>query len=404
MARIVFKMPDVGEGTAEAEIVAWHVAIGDSVAEDQLLVEIMTEKATVELTSPIAGTVIELCGNPGDMAVVGAPLVVFERVLTDPATEERSHPAPVPQSVAVDEGTNAGVALLDRSNAAAEAAPAVRRRARDLGIALHTLRGTGPSGRITHADLDALLQSRGETGARLRPAASSDDAVTEVKVIGLRRKIAERMSAASRDIPHFSYVEEVDVTAVEDLRRHLNQRHVGTRPRLTLLPFLIRALVAAVTAHPQINALFEDGVIRRHAALHLGIATQTPSGLMVPVLRQAQSRDLWGLATEIARLAAAARDGSATKDELQGSTLTVSSLGALGGLASTPVINPPEVAIVGVNRVVERPVVVDGRVQIRRMMNLSSSFDHRVIDGWEAAQFIQAVKATLEYPATLFLD
>jgi 2-oxoisovalerate dehydrogenase E2 component (dihydrolipoyl transacylase) len=291
------------------------------------------------------------------------------------------------------------VEVLDRPTAA----PAVRRRARDLRIMLDTVKGTGPDGRITHADLDSLLQARQGAGAPVAPVESREDAVTEIKVIGLRRKIAERMSAASRDIPHFSYVEEVDVTEVEDLRRHLNQRHDGTRPRLTLLPFLIRALVPAVKDFPQVNALFEDGMIRRHSALHLGIATQTPAGLMVPVLHHAQSRDLWALATEIARLAAAARDGSASKDDLQGSTLTVSSLGALGGIASTPVINPPEVAIVGVNRVVERPVVVGGSVQIRKMMNLSSSFDHRVVDGWDAAQFIQAVKATLEHPAMLFL-
>jgi len=284
------------------------------------------------------------------------------------------------------------------------APPAVRRRAEELGINLQFVGGSGPAGRITHADLDAFQQSGG--AAAVGGGLVRRQGAEQHKVIGLRRKIAERMSDAKRRIPHFSYIEEVDVTALEELRQHLNAKYQGKRAKLTMLPFLMRAIVKAAEDFPHINATFDDeaGIVHRHAPLHIGIATQTPGGLMVPVVRHAEARDLWDCAAEVSRLANAARDGSAGRDELSGSTITISSLGAMGGIAATPVINPPEVAILGVNKLVERPMVKDGQIVIRKMMNLSSSFDHRVVDGWDAASFVQAIKGLLEFPATLFME
>jgi 2-oxoisovalerate dehydrogenase E2 component (dihydrolipoyl transacylase) len=288
------------------------------------------------------------------------------------------------------------------------ASPAVRRRAHELGIALQFIPGTGPAGRIGHADLDAYIASGGSAAVvASRPAGRARlESIEAIKIIGLRRRIAERMQESKRRIPHYSYVEELDVTTLEELRAHLNARHAADRPRLTLLPFLIRALVCAIPRFPQVNALFDDetGIVRRHAALHIGVATQTPQGLMVPVVRHAEALDLWEVASEISRLAAAARDGTAARDELSGSTLTITSLGPIGGIVTTPVINHPEVAIIGVNRIVERPVARCGQIVIRKMMNLSSSFDHRVVDGWEAAQFVQELKGLLEQPASLFVE
>jgi 2-oxoisovalerate dehydrogenase E2 component (dihydrolipoyl transacylase) len=377
-----FKLPDVGEGTAEAEIVAWHVAVGDRVAEDQHLVDVMTDKATVEMTSPVSGTVLALHGTPGEMAVVGAPLVEFE---TEGAQAQASVPDTAPAPV---------IAPARAATPSVLASPAVRLRAANLGLALDAIRGSGPEGRITHADLDEMLQTAPQS------AAASEQVV---KITGLRRRIAERMQEAQR-IPHFAYVEEIDLTELEALRAHLNT--TADRPRLTLLPFLIRALARVRPQFPQMNAHFDDeaGVVTRFASLHVGIATETDAGLLVPVVRQADRRDLWETAREIARLAQSARENKAAKDELTGSTITITSLGALGGLATTPIINRPEVAIIAPNAIVERPVVRDGIVTVRKMMNLSSSYDHRVIDGADAARFVQRLKALLEHPALLWLD
>lgn len=400
MATYVFRLPDVGEGTAEAEIVAWHADVGDEVTEGAPLVDVMTEKATVEIDAPVSGRITARRGKIGDMAPVGATLVEFETD-ADEAAAPPPAPAPAPKPQPEAKAPEPAPPPPRAPGGPVEAAPAVRTRARALAIDLTKVRGSGPGGRIEHADLDALL-----TAGAPRAAAPQRDEVEEIKIVGLRRKIAERMQESKRRIPHFSYVEEVDVTALEDLRRHLNDEAGAGRPKLTVLPFLALTMVRAIPRHPGVNAHFDDeaGVIRRHAAVHLGIAAQTPGGLMVPVLRHAETLDLWGIAAEIGRLAAAARDGKASREELSGSTITISSLGPLGGIAATPIVNPPEVAIVGVNRVAERPMVRHGRIEVRRMMNLSSSFDHRVVDGWDAAAFIQSVKALLEAPATLFLE
>lgn len=464
MGRIAFRLPDIGEGIATAEVTAWHVKIGEVVEEDAPLVDVMTDKATVEIPAPVRGRVMALHAAPGETVAVGAELLVFEtegdgappsapagegrgeaaaaRVGAaeappeassrggerDPRGEDAparahgasrrsddageasglapSHPAPLPRG----EGGEAPSEPVPRRSPGARplASPAVRRRAFEAGLPLQFVTGTGPEGRITHADLDRTL-SGGDlpSGASLRPAEPAPrDAVEEVPVIGLRRRIAERMQDAKRRIPHFSYIEEVDVTALEDLRKALNDRHGAARPRLTLLPFLVRALAKAVPDFPGLNARFDDaaGVLLRHAALHLGIATQTPAGLVVPVLRHAEGLDLWACAAGIARLAETARAGRSSRDELSGSTLTLTSLGALGGLATTPVINAPEVAIVGVNKIAVRPVYEGGALVPRKIMNLSSSFDHRVVDGWIAAEFVQRLKTLLEQPATLFLE
>jgi 2-oxoisovalerate dehydrogenase E2 component (dihydrolipoyl transacylase) len=394
MSRYVFKLPDVGEGTAEAELSKWHVAPGERVEEDQPLADVTTDKAIVEIPSPVSGTVISIHGSVGEKVAVGSELVIIE---TAAVAVEKPRPVEPEGKHAAVEKAQTGKAL---------AAPAVRQRARQLGVELQVLKGSGPSGRVTHGDLDTHLVAAGGRGAVALPASESEERIEEVRIVGIRRKIAERMQEASRRIAHFSYVEEVDVTALEELRRELNAEHADQRPKLTPLPFIMRAVVRAVAAHPEINARFDDekGIVRRHAAVHLGIAAQTPNGLLVPVVRHAEARDLWDCAAEAGRLAAAAREGKATRDELSGSTITITSLGALGGIASTPVINYPEVAIVGVNRIAERPVVRDGAVVVRSMMNLSSSFDHRVIDGWNAAAFVQELRKLLEQPAKLFLD
>jgi 2-oxoisovalerate dehydrogenase E2 component (dihydrolipoyl transacylase) len=392
MARYVFKLPDVGEGIAEAEISQWHVAAGDRIQEDQPLVDVTTDKTIVEIPAPASGTVLSIHGAVGEKVAVGSELVVIE---TQAETQRQAPSAAAPAVAAPAVAAPAAVAAA-APRVHALASPAVRQRARQLGIGLQAVRGSGPDGRVVHADLDAFVAT----------TAVRKEAIEEHRLTGIRRKIAERMQEAKRRIPHFSYIEEIDVTALEELRLHLNAQHAGKRPRLTPLPFILRALVRALPAHPEINARFDDekGVVQRHAAIHVGIATQTPHGLLVPVLRHAEARDLWDCAAETNRLAAAAREGKATRDELSGSTITITSLGALGGVASTPVINYPEVAIVGVNRIAERAVVRSGQVVVRKMMNLSSSFDHRVIDGWTAAGFIQKVKRFLEQPATLFVE
>ena len=403
MSLYVFKLPDLGEGTAEAEIVAWHVAVGEVVEEDAPLVDVMTDKATVEITSPVRGKVVSLACAAGEMAGVGASLVELEvdGAAKDLGQEAAALPPPPPAPAAAPEPSAPPAA-------ATLAAPAVRKRAQALGVDLQAVRGTGPKGRITHEDIDAQIGMRGG-GARSAPPSDSEPAsrigVHQVKVIGLRRKIAEKMQEAKRRIPHFGYVEEIDVTELEALRLGLNAEHGAARGRLTVLPFIMRALVKALPAFPQINARYDDEaqIVERFEAVHLGIATQTDAGLMVPVVRHAEALDLWGCAREVSRLAAAARDGTARREELSGSTITLTSLGPLGGVSHFPVVNHPEVAILGPNKIIERPVVRDGQIVVRRMMNLSSAFDHRVVDGYDAAAFVQRVKALLERPAMLFI-
>jgi 2-oxoisovalerate dehydrogenase E2 component (dihydrolipoyl transacylase) len=410
MGIYVFKLPDVGEGIAEAEIVAWHVAVGEDVKEDQPLVDVMTEKATVEIGAPVSGKLLSRKGEAGDMVPIGNELVTI--AIEEKAKGPASVPVvslslpPAPPDVSKQVETLVRLVRVSHPSSMSKptAPPAVRARAVALGIDLAAIAGSGPEGRIRHEDLDAVLVARRGGGAG--PAAAPRDGIEEIRVIGLRRQIAETMQAAKRRIPHFSYVEEVDVSALEALRQDLNERRAEGSAKLTLLPFLIRALVRTLPDQPGINAHFDDeaGVIRRHAAIHVGVATQTRRGLLVPVIRHAETLDLSGIAAEIARLSEAARAGKASREELSGSTITVSSLGALGGIAATPIIKPPEVAVVAVNRIVERAVVRDGQIVIRKMMNLSSSFDHRVVDGFDAASFIQGMRGYLEMPARLFIE
>jgi len=425
MGTHVIKMPDIGEGIAEVELSVWHVKVGDMVVEDQVLADVMTDKAMVDIPSPVHGKVISLGGVPGEVMAVGsilisievegagnfkesaqpAAVVAKEAPVAAPSKVEavvESKPVASPRPAAVCQGPMVAREADERPLAS----PAVRKHALDLGIQLRLVRGTGPAGRVLHEDLDAYL-AEGQSNASAPVAAyalRNDEA--QIPVIGMRRKIAQRMQDATQRAAHFSYVEEIDVTAVEELRAHLNEKHGTTRGKLTLLPFLVRALVVALRDFPQINARYDDEaqVITRLGAVHVGVATQSDIGLMVPVVRHAEARSLWDSAQEISRLATAARNGKASRDELSGSTITLTSLGALGGIVSTPVLNLPEVAIVGVNKIVERPMVVKGQIVIRKMMNLSSSFDHRVVDGMDAAQFIQAIRGLLEQPATLFVE
>lgn len=422
----VIKMPDIGEGIAEVELVEWHVAAGDAVAVDQTLADVMTDKATVEIPSPVKGRVVALGGKVGDVLAVGSELIRLEvegvgNLAADPGAQRRAPasqpaveapaappPAPVaapPAPARVAPAVAPPPATRRAPGEKPLASPAVRRRALELGIELAYVAGSGPAGRIRHEDLDAFL-ARGTLPAAAPARLPERTAEEAVQVIGLRRRIAQKMQEAKRRIPHFTYVEEVDVTELEALRAKLNERWGAARGRLTFLPFLMRAITAAVPEFPQVNARFDDdaGVVTRFAAVHVGIATQTDGGLMVPVVRHAEARDLWGNAAEVARLADAARSGKATRDELGGSTITITSLGPLGGIVTTPVINHPEVAIVGVNRIVARPMVRDGAIVVRQMMNLSSSFDHRVVDGADAARFVQALRGLLECPALLFVE
>jgi 2-oxoisovalerate dehydrogenase E2 component (dihydrolipoyl transacylase) len=441
MARFTFKLPDIGEGISEAEIVAWHIAVGDRVEEDQQVADMMTDKATVVMESPVSGVIIQLAGEVGDQVAIGAALVVIETDAVKAEGEVRAAP-PTPGQVETAEqyeAENSGVgeavtpALEDQTPALAAApqittsqpdgaatakrgepdtraphalaSPAVRARARDLGIDLATVKAQ--SGHVRHADLDAFLRYGSAQGY---PASevSNTRADQQIKVIGLRRRIAENMAASKRAIPHFTYVEEIDVTALEAMRADLNANR-GDRPKLTMLPLLIVAICKTIPGFPMINARYDDqaGVVTRFGGVHLGMATQTDTGLMVPVIRDAQDRNVWQLAAEIGRLAEAARAGTATSAELSGSTLTVTSLGPLGGIATTPVINRPEVAIIGPNKIVERPIYAQnaqGLDELRRakMMNLSMSCDHRVVDGWDAANFVQGLKRYLETPVLLF--
>jgi 2-oxoisovalerate dehydrogenase E2 component (dihydrolipoyl transacylase) len=414
MATHAIKVPDLGEGIAEVELVAWRVQPGDTVIEDQVLADVMTDKATVEIPSPVAGKVLALGGEVGRQMAVGAELIRIdvgaggetEAVRAAPASAAEVAPAFAPAPAPMQVPAPAPAERTRPTSANPLASPALRHRATLLGIDLRQVPGSGDQGRILHEDLDTwLLRRHAPQAPTAAPRVERNDEEA-VPITGVRRRIAERMQDAMRRIPHFTYVEEIDVTELELLRARINERWGAERAHLTLLPLLVRAMVLAVPRFPQINARFDDekGVLTRHGAVHVGIATQTPAGLMVPVLRHAEARDLWSSATEIARLAEAARAGRATRDEMSGSTITITSLGALGGIASTPIINAPEVAIVGVNRIVQRPVMQGGVVAARRMMNLSSSFDHRVVDGQLAAEFIQAVRASLECPALLFVE
>jgi 2-oxoisovalerate dehydrogenase E2 component (dihydrolipoyl transacylase) len=433
MARYEFKLPDIGEGIAEAEIVAWHVRIGDTIAEDQQIADMMTDKATVEMESPVAGKVIELAGEVGDQIPIGSVLAVIEtegadraaepvedsideRPLADGAIEatpeqaeeipvtsvEEEAPRPKEKPFVPSDVEGRVSTALDTNGGGSKAhvlaSPAVRARARDLGIDLSQVKTA--SDRIRHSDLDAyLLYNGGSVSSRGAGAPRRDETI---KVVGLRRKIAENMQEAKRRIPHFTLVEEFDVTALEETRAMMNADR-GSNPKLTLLPFLITAMARALPDWPMLNATYDDdaNVITRHGALNLGMATQTPNGLMVPVIRDAQNRSVWDLAREITRLAEAARSGKATREELSGSSITLSSLGSMGGITSTPVINRPEVAIIAVNKVDEKLVAIDGEIAIRKRMNLSLSCDHRVVDGWDAASFMQALKGYIENPLRL---
>lgn len=423
MGTHVIKMPDIGEGIAQVELVEWFVKVGDLIAEDQVVADVMTDKATVEIPSPVSGKVMALGGQPGEVMSVGSELIRIEvegngnhvdapqakAAETPPASEAPKQAAQEqPAQATLTPPANRPAALLAPRQASDKplASPAVRKRALDAGIELRYVHGSGPAGRILHEDLDAFLSQPQRTGEQAPSGYGKRTDSEQVPVIGLRRKIAQRMQDAKRRVAHFSYVEEIDVTALEALRQQLNSKHGQDRGKLTLLPFLVRALVVALRDFPQINATYDDEaqVITRHGAVHVGIATQGDNGLMVPVLRHAEAGNLWANAAEIARVANAARTNKASREELSGSTITLTSLGALGGIVSTPVVNTPEVAIVGVNRMVERPVVIDGQIVVRKMMNLSSSFDHRVVDGMDAALFIQAVRSLLEQPACLFVE
>ena len=430
MAEHVIKLPDVGEGIAEAELVEWHVKVGDLVREDHVLAAVMTDKATVEIPSPVDGTVIWLGAEVGESVAVGSDLIRLEISADDASSEVRpvapveASPKPTPPEPSRPEPTmpEAPAGDADRSESRPAAArkisfgaprppgekplatPAVRLRARETGVDLRQVPGTGPAGRISHEDLEAFVARGPRTGRR--PDLQQNDAVEAVKVIGLRRRIAEKMTTANARIAAITYVEEVDVEALENLRAALNGQRRQTQPKLTLLPFLMRALVLAIAEQPNLNAHYDDeaGVIHRYGGVHIGIATQTPSGLVVPVVRHAEALDLWECAAEVRRLGEASRAGVATREEMTGSTITITSLGPMGGIVTTPIVNHPEVAIIGVNKIAIRPMWDGSGFVPRKVMNLSSSFDHRVIDGWDAAMFVQRIKTLLETPALIFVE
>lgn len=436
MSIYTFNLPDIGEGIAEAEIVAWHVKVGDRVEEDDQIADMMTDKATVEMEAPVTGTVIAVAGEEGDIIAIGSMLVQIESEVGEDAVEAEEakgqsgsdsgnrdavasvqsienkekieaqpvvpaappktpEPAPKPPETDV-------MAADSKPSAKVLATPAVRKRAADLGVDLSLVKAQGEH--IRHSDLDAYL-SYG-SGQGYRPSGASQKRNDEtIKVIGMRRKIAQNMAESKRHIPHFSYVDEIDMTAVEDMRADLNANR-GDRPKITMLPLMIVAICKSLPQFPMLNAIYDDeaGLVTRHGAVHLGMATQTDQGLMVPVIRDAQDKNIWQLAADIGRLSAAARDGSAKPEELSGSTLTLTSLGPLGGIATTPVIQRPQVAIIGPNKIVERPMIIDGEIQARKLMNLSISCDHRVVDGYDAASYVQALKHLLETPVLLFAD
>lgn len=422
MSRHVVKLPDLGEGTTSSEIVAWKVNVGDLIAEDEPMVEMSTDKAVVEMPAPVSGRVVSLGGQPGDQIAVGAELIVLETdasaavepaaATPAPATDKpAASSAPAPTSTAPSNGNGATQPASKPSGGRVMASPATRARAKQSGIDLTTVTGTGRDGRIQRQDLEAAIQERqaGQAPARATPAGGgrpqARTGTEEIRILGVRRVSAQRVADSKRNIPHFAYVEEVDLTELERLRKHLNSQLPKDAPAYTYLPFLAMALVRVVEQFPKINSRYdaERNVLIRHDGVHIGIATQTNDGLKVPVVRHAEAMSLKEVAAEIRRVSGAARNGTASRNELQGSTITITSLGKLGGIVSTPIINAPEVGIIGINKAVERPVIVNGEVAVRLMMNISSSFDHRFIDGYDAAEAIQALKEKLEQPATIFI-
>ena len=414
----LIRLPDIGEGVAEAEIIAWHVGVGDWIEEDQATVDVMTDKVTVQMTAPVSGMVVALHGTIGEMVAVGSPLIELSlgedatsvdaldgpETPTLPETVAEHAPEASPSCDAAATSRDPAPVAEPKAHEAPLAAPATRRRASELGIDLRAVRGTGPDGRVTSDDLEAF-RARGR-GPATPASGVRRTRINETAIVGLRRKIAEKMQDAKRRIPHFGYVEEFDLSALEALRGELNADRSVDQPKLTLLPFFMRAVAQLVPQFPQVNARYDDeaGILRSFEGVHIGIATQTAGGLLVPVVRHAEALDLWQCARELGRVSQAARDGSAGRDELTGSTITLTSLGALGGVSATPVINHPEVAIIGPNKLVERPMVIKGQVVVRTMMNVSSSFDHRIIDGYDAARFVQALRRLIENPALLFVE
>lgn len=418
MGKQVFKLPDIGEGVVEGEVVQWHVAAGDAVTEDDPIVDVMTDKATVTIPSPVTGVVTSLSGDVGDMVAVGSTLVEFDSDAdaapasepeAEPEAESSPTPPPAPEPAADPTPAPAAAKPAPAPAAASSrvlASPAIRRRAREAGVDLSQVRGSGPAGRVRHADLDAYIAADGAvTGAAPSSYSTKRTDVTEVKVVGLRRKIAEQMTISKSTIPHFSYFEEVDVTELEALRQVLNASRDESQPKLTYLPFIMLALSRIMPEHPECNANYDDqgGVVARHGAVHIGIATQTDRGLYVPVVKHVEAMDAWQAAAEMQRVASAARDGTASLEDLTGSTFTITSLGRDGGLGATPIINHPEVAILGVHKARDMPVVRDGQIVVRRIMNLSSSFDHRVVDGADGAALVQHLRRMLEHPALIFM-
>ena len=419
MGKHVFKLPDIGEGVVEGEVVQWHVAAGDAVTEDDPIVDVMTDKATVTIPSPITGVVSSLNGDVGEMVAVGSALVEFDSdtaaVTTsapEPSVEPESEVGPEPSSEPEPVPTPEPAPLAPEPPAPVApsgkvlASPAIRRRAREAGVGLNQVRGSGPAGRVRHADLDAYIAADGAvSGAAPSAYSTKRTGVTEVKVVGLRRKIAEQMTISKRTIPHFSYFEEADVTELETLRQMLNASRDESQPKLTYLPFIMLALSKIMPDHPECNAHYDDqgGVVSRHDAVHIGIATQTERGLYVPVVKHVEAMDAWQAAAELQRVAGAARGGTASLDDLTGSTFTITSLGRDGGLGATPIINHPEVAILGIHKARDMPVAKDGQVVVRRIMNLSSSFDHRVVDGADGAALVQHLRRMLEHPALIFM-
>jgi len=420
MGKHVFKLPDIGEGVVEGEVVQWHVAVGDEVTEDDPIVDVMTDKATVTIPSPITGVVSSLSGDVGEMVAVGSALVEFDsdaaavstsepepssepesEAEPEPSSEPEPAPAPEPAPLAPEP-----VAAPVAPSGKVLASPAIRRRAREAGVDLSQVRGSGPAGRVRHADLDAYIAADGAvSGAAPSAYSTKRTGVTEVKVVGLRRKIAEQMTISKRTIPHFSYFEEADVTELEALRQMLNASRDESQPKLTYLPFIMLALSKIMPDHPECNAHYDDqgGIVSRHDAVHIGIATQTERGLYVPVVKHVEAMDAWQAATELQRVAGAARGGTASLDDLTGSTFTITSLGRDGGLGATPIINHPEVAILGIHKARDMPVAKEGQVVVRRIMNLSSSFDHRVVDGANGAALVQHLRRMLEHPALIFM-
>ena len=420
MGKHVFKLPDIGEGVVEGEVVQWHVAAGDEVTEDDPIVDVMTDKATVTIPSPITGVVSSLSGDVGEMVAVGSALVEFDSDAAavsisepGPSVESESEAEPEPSSEPEPAPATEPVPLAPEPSAAPVASsgkvlasPAIRRRAREAGVDLSQVRGSGPAGRVRHADLDAYIAADGAvSGAAPSAYSTKRTGVTEVKVVGLRRKIAEQMTISKRTIPHFSYFEEADVTELETLRQMLNASRDESQPKLTYLPFIMLALSKIMPDHPECNAHYDDqgGVVSRHDAVHIGIATQTERGLYVPVVKHVEAMDAWQAAAELQRVAGAARGGTASLDDLTGSTFTITSLGRDGGLGATPIINHPEVAILGIHKARDMPVAKDGQVVVRRIMNLSSSFDHRVVDGADGAALVQHLRRMLEHPALIFM-